>query len=263
MARLWGRGLALLLASGCSDGSPLNLGSNAPVGGEAAPATLVGSWKGYAELAQLGDGSDVMKLVVTQNADGSYAGAMVFGNQPPPPPPDPNVGYLPGVSLEDASAGVSSEQFGSTGFVYTASDLTFDGVRVRFSVNYYDLWKTWCAAQTMIYEVQATDAGTVVLPGDYCAPPLMGWLTLTTTPAPTFTVSDSTGAPMQVDGVKEILCGAVSSNNLFQEIPSHVCLCSPTACLVTDRPNAFDMQLNGDRIDGSSSFGNVHFTRVK
>src|SRR5437868_4492599 len=97
----------LAAAMGCSDGAPLNLGSNeasAPEASapEASAPTIAGNWTGYIELQTLDDGSDVIALGFTQRADGSYDGTVTFGTRPPPPPPDPDAGYLPGVDLFDA-----------------------------------------------------------------------------------------------------------------------------------------------------------------
>jgi hypothetical protein len=254
---------ALVGAAGCVGPAPLNLGGSSdaapPLESGVETPGLAGSWTGYIELETLGDGSDVVALDFTKQADGSYTGTATFGLRPPPPPPDPSVGYLPGVDVFDAGP-FTSNFIGRWGFAFTLQNVMFDGVRLQFAVNAPDdMWSSWCAAQLPIDNPSGQPPFTASA-GYYCTP-AGGSVTTSESQLPFGTMSLLDGGTLTVDVIKYVLCtpGPTSIPGVGLTALSGICRCTAIACAVASNPVRFDMQLGARRIDGSSTLGAVHF----
>jgi hypothetical protein len=135
------------------------------------------------------------------------------------------------------------------GFAYQGADMSFDGTRLKAGVFLSALWDGWCALQTPYG--QGLDGGG---PGYACLP---NWGSGEDSEGCRQT-DPSTEARVPVDCGKLVLCGPSSS----------VCACTATACSADMRLSpsiSFDMQLMGNRIDGSTVLSgqvhNVHLTR--
>jgi hypothetical protein len=261
--------LALILsvvAQAACGGHEVNLGGNTDGGsgsssggagstsGGGAQSPLSGTWSGYIESFQFPDGSDTVTMVLAADANGSVAGTVTFGNEPPPPPPtDPDVSYPPGYL--DMGVAAPSPLLYIEGFHYTVVKPSFDGQRLQLGVITPELWKAWCELQTKIYGSMPDGGG----PPYNCLPNwgFMGSPSGCSQPDP------STGQSVPVDCGKLALCGAEPS-------ASGGCQCSATSCTINldGTPDvSFDMRLSGDHIDGSTSGDtlgahNVHFTRA-
>jgi hypothetical protein len=205
--------------------------------------TLVGTWQGYAEAFTFPSGSDAIRLVVTQAADGSIESTVTYGQgTPPPPASDPDVGYPPGADWADHDGTWLVE-----GFPFTVTHPSFDGTRLRIQTASTEVWKGWCALQT------PTSAGEPC--GVYgCLP---NWPSVATVNATTTFTDPSSGATETVDYGRSVLC----------HLPGQPCSCSATACTVdlsTPGDWSFDMQLTGAKLDRTMSGNgnvNVHLTR--
>lgn len=220
---------------------------------------LFGPWTGYIENHQFPSGSDVLNLALAKQADGSPGGTLVFGmGTPPAPPTDPNVGYWPSAAGGGSGRGALVE-----GFQYSVHVLSFDGTRLRFGVEPYEVYKGWCDLQTTTY--YSTAVTTPWLGGcPYgCAPD--GYAS----PAPNM---PGTATVTNPNGGQAVLIdfGKLSECTLY-----NVCSCWAAGCTVPlDQPQLhLDLQVTAGRLDGSilessKSLGggslngnyNVHFT---
>jgi hypothetical protein len=223
------------LAMGCTQHT-LDLGADDGGANDANLSTssaLAGTWKGYIESFQFPSGSGTLTFAFTRHADGSLAGTVTFGDKALPPPTDPNVGYPPGATytvLSDASI---------EGFAYTATQISFDGMRLRLGVSTRELWAAWCGLQTP-YPVRN---GFGCLPsGSDSFSPASGVCSY---------LDEQTGNWVVGDCAKIMLCTGTT-----------ICACSATSCTgVTVAPDVmFDMQLVGDPLDGSASTSTYDFS---
>ena len=240
-------------ASGDTGGAPCS-GPLADAGAEDAGTSLdplFGPWTGYIENHQFPSGSDVLNLVLAKQADGSSGGTLVFGmGTPPAPPTDPNVAYWPQGGGGGSGRGALIE-----GFRYSLHAFSFDGTRLRFGMEPYEIYKAWCDLQTTTY-----DWAPVVPPIPWsggcmygCAP---NWPASPTPNMPnTATLSNPNGGPSLV-----VDFGKLGQCDLYP-----VCSCWASGCTVPlDQPQLhLDMQVTAGRLDGSISLNgnyNVHFT---
>ena len=118
-------------------------GGNGGNGGNGAlDPSLVGTWIGYLEAHQFASGSDAVKLVIT---DGAPSGSVAFGQgSPPPPASDGDVGYPPG----SAYGSFVPNMYLHEGFEYSLLEGSVSGDRVRFAIDFGELWTDWCTLQT-------------------------------------------------------------------------------------------------------------------
>jgi hypothetical protein len=128
------------------------------------------------------------------------------------------------------------------GFQYTMSQGSFDGQRLRFTVNLYEPACAWCGQQSPF----AWGNG---LYG--CAPQGQGY------------GSTSTGCALLPEGTSEWQqwdCGAV---NACKGAPGPMyCACSADACTAASSALAFDLAVIGNQLTGpAGTLGNVILTR--
>jgi hypothetical protein len=237
---------------GTGDGGSASGGGTGSGSGGGATSPVNGTWAGYIESFHFPDGSDAVTMMLTAEANGSISGTVIFGNKPAPPPPtNPDVGYPPGF-MGGNLPGPPNTQLYIEGFHYTAIKPAFDGQRLQLGVITAELWKAWCELQPMVYGWMPDGGGP-----PYNCLPNWGFMG---SPAGCSQPDPATGKSVPVDCGKLALCDS----------PGGGCQCSATSCTVNldSAPDiAFDMQLMGDRLDGSTSNGtigshNVHLTRA-
>jgi len=241
-------------AHACTNETPINVGNymerspDASAGADpdagATLAPIVGTWSGYAENLQTGSGT--MSLVFSRQADGSVSGSLTFGSGAQPPPPTQRTDVFP-----PGSGGVENQvQYPFPGFGYTAVGVSFDGERLQLGIVAHELWKPWCALQTS-YDWGPADPGACG-----CLPDWSGEGSVTAAGSCTMTRPD-TLEQVPVPCTLRAPCEAYP-----------VCFCNAAGCSVNmEDPNStLDVQLAGDRLDGSisglsSAPLNVHLTR--
>jgi hypothetical protein len=221
-------------------------------GSMADPGTLgtPQAWQGYIENHMFPSGSDMILLKFATDARGVVAGSVVFGvGTPPPPATDPNVGY-PSNLLADANTDGPGLAIGyvAEGYSYAFDGGSFDGHRLRFTVNFTQLWAGWCALQT-----PASDGSGWCLPN---------WGTMSNPMANMCAQFDpKTKQAVPVDCGKLFLCDS----------PTAVCACGANTCGVST--GSFDAAMfdvfliladgTGSGSASQSSWGtnNVHFVK--
>jgi hypothetical protein len=200
------------------------------------------SWTGYAENHQFNSGSDQIKLTFATDANGVAAGTVVFGmGTPPPPATDPNVGYPPSNYYQSAYGGFSGQLVEA--YPYQFDGGSFDGSRLKLSVELGQLWSGWCALQTP------------PVPSDPFHGCLPAWPTGIDGDGRCYQVVPVTHAHMYYDCGKLLLCESAGA-----------CECSASGCTYsTDNgTQALDMFMSGDTLSGSGVGpvgGNVHLVR--
>jgi hypothetical protein len=211
------------------------VGSDAKVIGQLGPSQ---SWTGYIENYQFPYSSEGIRFTFATDSTGQVVGTAVFGNgTPPPPATDPNVGYPP--------AGTEQGELGTwtQGFPYSMTDGSLTSNRIRFTLQYNELWSGWCALQTPF-----EDSGL-------CLPTWFGTCENGTC---ILRNPDNARQTITVDNGRRDLCAGAM-----------VCLCSTATCVAnaSDSPTAtFDVAISGTEASGSVAGGtgdrfNVHFTK--
>jgi hypothetical protein len=209
------------------------------------------SWTGYVENYQFPSGSDLITITFASDAAGNMVGTVTMGSgTPPPPATDPNVAYPPIVTTlsQNALAYFAAAQYVAEGFGYPMDDGILLAARMRFDVNLYDLWQSWCAIETPAMDGSGS-----------CVPDWNGIDSQSTSGQPICSlVNPADNQQVQIDCGKELLC---------QEA---VCACSTNSCTARQGSNSaklsFDLSITDERADGSviGELGthNVHLTQV-
>lgn len=210
------------------------------------PAAFAGTWTGYQENLEIGGRSDVVKIVVGTNADGSAAVSVVLGTQAPPPPAtDPDAFWPPG---SEPFGGLTPLQVSPIieGFVYQARMVRVDGPRLRFDIATAEPWQPWCALQTS-YPFPGSPGHYQPLPGSSGGsyPGDAGQICY---------VNDPNG------GKTEVSCAAT--------FDGYKCECEADGCnaSVSAGGASFDLNFSGDTVNGTTSaYGNhnVRLTRAQ
>jgi hypothetical protein len=224
-------------AAGASAGAAGAVGGAA--GLKAGPLGPSQSWTGYIEgLRFLPSGSDEMKLTFAQDASGVVAGTIVFGmGTPPPPPTNPDVGWPADITNNGVGGAPGNVPF--EGYSYDFDGGTIDAHRLRFTVNFSQLWAGWCALQT-----QAVDGSSGCMPN---------WNLHQDASGACYLKDPKTQKDSIVDCGKVKLCTFSSQ-----------CACSASGCTFTQNGvfwASFDVFVSGDTMSGSALGNNVHFVR--
>jgi hypothetical protein len=235
--------------TGGTAGSPSGP-SPGTAGAKADPTTLgpAQSWTGYVENHTFPSGSDALALEFAVDANGVAAGTIVFGKgTPPPPATDPNVGYPPDLfAFGGLTLGPSARTlYVAEGYRYAFDRGSFDGHRLRFGVDMWQLWAGWCALQT-----PASDGSGGCLPN---------WSSTFDSAANKCSQTNpQTKKEVPVDCGKLSLCG----------IGPGVCSCTSAGCGPSTPSNVstFDVFVTSDTASGSVQgsplgAGNVHFLK--
>ena len=238
--------LLVLVLVGCSgkldsDGDA-STAYDAGAGSDATSTNgLAGTWVGYIESFKFGDGSDAVTLTLTDTGSGTT----FFGPGPAlPTPTNPDLGWPPG--------GADPHE----NFAFTNLGPTFAAPRLTFSTASGEIYTQWCnIVPSYPFYNGASDGGCGALMGYACLP---NSATQSGNSGCSYMPCDqSTWTP--VDCTKLGLCS----------MGGGVCQCTQTGCTKTLPPAgnvAFDVQLSGNKLDGSvtgldSQVHNVHLTR--
>jgi hypothetical protein len=220
-------------------------------GAKADPATLgrLQSWMGTVEGFSFHSGSDALALTFAADANGVSKGTIVFGmGTPPPPATDPNVGYpsdlltSTGYFGPDPYSGLALS-YVAEGYPYTFDGGSFDGRRLHFTTNLFELWAHWCALQTPAFDGFQYN----------CLPPWYGG-----GPGACNVVNRETSQVIPVDCGQFLLC----------EGNAGPCGCGSSGCGLSSIYNGVTVNISvtGDTASGSISgsiFGpdNVHLVK--
>lgn len=201
------------------------------------PSALAGTWTGYQENLDLYEVSDVVKVVVGANADGSSKVTVTFGTKSAPPPAtDPNTFWPAG--KDEGGVVVAGDAPIVEGFVYTARMVRIDGQRLRFRIVNSEPWQPWCALQT-----------------SHLIDPARGYYS--TVPAASFGMTPSGCTTAAGDAFP---CASIFGIN--------TCWCDADGCRanIEGSAHSFDLNFQGDTVNGTAdAYGNhnVRLTRTK
>jgi len=203
---------------------------------------LVGTWNGY--FANAGPPWDSLRLVILGASEaGGLCGTLTIGmGKPLPPATNPDVGYPPG--MEIVGFGVPLVQ----GYSFTLLQGTVQASRVRFGVAYAQVWRGWCALQSVCPDWLNT--GPVQILG--CAPngPAQA------SPGGCTITNPMSGEMITIDCNKYHLCSPDIG----------VCDCTQAGCAARAGSNVtFDMLFQNDELSGSGSVSGapVRFSRAE
>jgi hypothetical protein len=190
------------------------------------------SWTGYVENYQFPSGSDLINITFASDAAGNMVGTITLGTgTPPPPATDPNVGYPATVEAMLANGGGTGlVGYVAEGFAYPLVNGTLTTNRMRFDVNRYDLWQSWCALET-----PAVDGS------GRCTPNWESESTGSTEDVVCNFINPANGQLVPIDCGKQIICGIGT------------CACGTNSCAPgqNDEPLSFDLSITNERADGS------------
>jgi hypothetical protein len=209
---VWGLVVCVGLATGCSSDSNVDIGDGQAEQGLSAYAH---SWDGYAEAYQFFDGSDRVRL--TLDAEGK--GTIRVGDAALLPEPKPG------------DAAPSDSPSPATDFVFAVT-ARLEGSRLRFDLNEWQRYDTWCRLQTPV-------AYSPEHPGVYSCIPFP--ISLASRPGGGCVAQDGSEYPLP--------CPSYSACGSY-------CECSATSCEASDNP--VSVQLFGPSAAvPSSSFDGV------
>ena len=149
----------VMVALGCADGDPVNIGSTKGIGSQLSD--YAATWTGYTQAATFSDGSDHVRLTIDPGGGGflQVGDSAVFA-----PPSDPHLGYPPGTGSAFKTTGSGPPY---PGFRYPLHATVVESSRLRVGVDLNDVYKDWCALQTPIALTTNPNGGE----GGYgCAP---------------------------------------------------------------------------------------------
>ena len=197
--------------------------------GKSAGSSLVdfaASWDGYAEAYVFSDGSDRVQLVLDSEGRGTV---QVGARALLPPPSDPSMGYPPGPwNFEDNNGLVRLQP----GFRYPIYRARVEAQRIRLDADSHDIWREWCATQTPI---GINSAGEHTCVPDLIDPHGQGCQ-----------YQDSgTGAVVQVDCLRAVLCQTEPPCPSCTEATYPVCRCSATSCAIRSVTERYPVQIDG------------------
>jgi hypothetical protein len=218
---------------------------------------ILGTWKGYIEAYSFRQSrSDAVLLAFAAQADGTIQGTITFGVGPTPPPLTSDV-LVRDFSDAGPIAYLNPGEAPAEGFPYTAAQVSFDGIRLRFSIMPMEPWKVWCPLQTS-YDRSASGRGlcgclpaigeeqcnpnVCLVPGP-CSPPVCRQKLL------------DTGQWVSL------------SDSWLELCRGGVCSCTAGSCMFDPTPGgpAFDVRFTVGHVDGTitgldASLHNVHLT---
>lgn len=195
----------------------------------------VGTWTGYFENYNLASGSDALTISLSISEDAATAsGTLVMGaGDPPAPPTDLATPWPPGSpapSKSDPSLGGKIFDNGVIeGYTYEAHNLTWENLRLKFTVALADAWRPLCD----LYASHPITAGgqTFVCPSSWG-----------TDAAGNCTVGPS-GATLSDADCLQLIAAC---------LPGGRCSCNETSCDPAVGDLSIDVALHDDRGDGSA-----------
>jgi hypothetical protein len=146
-------------ALGACAAGKVDIGNDKPaVALGASLSDYQGSWHGYAEAFQFGDGSDNVALSLDQ----SGAGSLSVGDSAPLPPPDITRGYPPTGESPEAIRDQTPALV--SGFDYPVAGAKVQSRRIQLATSTRELYRAWCEMQAPMLAV-GTYPTTYVCPG--------------------------------------------------------------------------------------------------
>lgn len=199
-------------------------------------ATWTGYFQGGSPLA-----SDAIVLTLEQTASGENQIHAVFGTAAPPPPATSATDYYPpGASIMTMQA---SNITLIEGVSYLAHDVTWQGNRLKFSLQTYQAWEGWCELQTSYALIDN--------PGYNCVPGSGGAVTNSGMPNEQCISEDAAGTKQTpVPCAQFFLCD-------FRH-----CDCAACGCVASVKfADSFDLTFDGDLATGVGEGFNVRLMR--
>jgi hypothetical protein len=170
-------------------------------------------------------------VLVLSEADGGVSGSIVFGDHSPPPPATNPDAFYPPITPAPIGA-LQTGQFIALlqepfdGDPYSLFDVRQTATRITFEILPAELWKGWCALQTMTYD--APEANTSNDGKFTCAP-----------------------GSSAIDNPEVGKAGLCLAGGIGSGLP---CLCDQTSCHADLTGNGdietFDLELNDGLLEG-------------
>jgi hypothetical protein len=186
-------------------------------------ALVKGEWVGYLEHYAFLSGSDAIRISLEMSEAGVASGKVVFGSAAPPPAAQRGDIFWPALSLDQFTATGNGVLEGAT---YSTRDLRWEQRRLRFTIAHDEPWEPFCAAQ------------------------------------PTFAVADAPGGyqclPQRVHWAEIDQCDLAESHEPLDCRAAYMCdfgrcVCTADGCHAGSYGYTFDLALEGEFGDGSTS----------
>jgi hypothetical protein len=209
-----------------------------------APSPLVGEWVGNIGHV-FPSGSNAVHLAIERADGNTFCGSITFGAATPPPPvTDRNVGYPPGVDLQEMSQS-STWNAPYEGFTYRiamARGGPYEGgiPSLSFRFRGYEVWDSWCSGQPSYRidddQYRCIPSGNAVTTRDAGADG-----------GAECALVDPAGQSTVMNCDKLLLCGGFSH-------AASVCYCDGARCTASARENTFGVSgdIEGNRMNAST-----------
>ena len=195
-------------------------------------------WDGWIEAFTFPEGSDRIRVQIEPDGAGGFTGFFVGGEGPAldavPRGPD-DCEFLCETEIGEHLFGQHVEE----GFRYTLQNVTYTDIRLRFDIDYREIFAAWCEAQPPIADE--------VNPGSYRC--LRNVPTETSWSPPFCRLLPEGEPPMEIPCCKFFLCQSV-------------CACIASGCSADPHLITFDLFIEGDVASGTTPFGTGHLQRV-
>jgi len=220
----------------CSSGVCAADATGCDVATAALSNSVAGEWQGYFENYSLSvenqslAADDSLSISILVANDGTLSGHVTMGRATPPAPAtDPAAVWPPGTDLDRVSFSSDYPAY-IAGYAYQAHDIRWEARRLRFEIDRYEPWQSWCQLQLPSAN---PDGSLGCLPANANA--AVGRLN-----DPQCVVFDTAGAVSPVSCAQEILC--------------RMCTCDANGCGAASTPvYTFDVALRDGVGDGTSS----------
>lgn len=232
--------VALLLACsvmgslmiGCSSSGNANIGDGELTVDRSALSSYAAEWTGYIEAYTFMSGSDRVRVTLDEQGNGWL---QVGAGDVLPPPTDPNIGWPPVLTNLDPGTRSLDPDKPLDGIRYPIQGARVESERIRFTIDPFDAFTTWCEMQTPLLHANEVPAGYG------CTSAAVLGLAQGTNQCTTG--NDNDGNPIIVDCAKAALCFI------------SVCACDQTACTSgTGQTVSLDAALDDD---GGSLVGSI------
>jgi hypothetical protein len=205
-----------------------------PPGPEVGPLGPSQTWTGYVENFMFPSGSDALVLTFAADSQGNAVGTIVLGHgTPPAPATDPNVGYPPGLGMNQFLGVPGPGDFYLEGYSYPFDQGVLTTQRLHFTANLNELWVGWCSLQTDV------DGSGSCLPNS-------GGMAAGNGASCAYGDPNHPGEYIPVDCGKFELCG-----------PLGPCACTPSGCTVSPNETSGEVLSLDIAITGATANGTV------
>ncbi len=142
--------VVLAAAWGCAGKDAVNIGDDRQTPKAKTGELLsdyAASWDGYTEAYKFGSGSDRLRIELDDEGNGT----VVLGDgAPPAPATDPDARYDP-YGFRPPMEGPPTSTLGE-GFAYTVQHAEVHDKRIRFGIDGYEVYKSWCELQVPVHD---------------------------------------------------------------------------------------------------------------